>query len=404
MGRRAWPRRWPPDRGVRAPAVHPRSPPHDSGRDHVWNRNTSEFDPARWCSETSCADEINRASPKTQSALLESRRGSGHRGRNNYQLSSRHGDRHPDPIEPEGKYPCPSSSSIVPHAHLRGHHRRTASRDPDTLAITRLRGHRARYHQPRVQEMVDEPRPCPGAGAKRTSAICQCFEPPHAPGTRHVAATNPRDAEGRAGGARRQRRIRRADDSGTAEPVLAPTDSHRKPVQGISAADALTEVLRASGPAGRSGIGRSVLTRQGWLVGFGAAPCWWPGDPRLLSSSRSASWPRRCSPARPSRRYRALEPRSAGRSTPPRARGHRQRVELTIRTCARPPRRCYAFREKTRLGERGGTTASAPLGRAERTIALPTPTTDGAWCRSVRRRVGAIVRAPTRTVRLRRWP
>src|SRR3546814_18160917 len=79
----------------------------------VWNRNTSEFEfrPGPVFNNIVLADEINRASPKTQSALLEAMAetpvtvdGS------TYQLSDPFMVIHlPNPIEHEGTYPLPES-------------------------------------------------------------------------------------------------------------------------------------------------------------------------------------------------------------------------------------------------------------------------------------------------------
>ena len=72
----------------------------------IWNRtaNTLDFQPGPVFSGIVVADEINRASPKTQSALLEAMaERAGHRGWNYpHAPPAVHGDRHPEPAGARG--------------------------------------------------------------------------------------------------------------------------------------------------------------------------------------------------------------------------------------------------------------------------------------------------------------
>ncbi len=79
----------------------------------MWNRNTSEFEfrPGPVFSNIVLADEINRASPKTQSALLEAMAeaqvtvdGTTYHLANPFMVIATQ-----NPIEHEGTYPLPES-------------------------------------------------------------------------------------------------------------------------------------------------------------------------------------------------------------------------------------------------------------------------------------------------------
>ena len=91
----------------------------------VWNRNTSEFEfrPGPVFGNIVLADEINRASPKTQSALLEAMAEAQVTvDGTTYQLAEPvHGHRHPEPDRARGHLPAARvAARPVPHAGVGG--------------------------------------------------------------------------------------------------------------------------------------------------------------------------------------------------------------------------------------------------------------------------------------------
>ena len=224
----------------------------------VWNRNEGTFDfrAGPVFNNVVLADEINRASPKTQAALLEAMAevqvtvdGA------TYPLDPAvHGHRHAEPDRARGHLPAARvAARPVPHAGLGGlpvarrrdadpRHPRRPRRLPRHRPGRLGRAHRrhgrrrpGRPHGPRPQGLPHRPRP---------------GHAPHAqPGARHVAPGHARlQRVAKARAASQGRGYVTPDDvKALAVPVLA----HRLLVtpeaqlQGLSAADVLADVLRA---------------------------------------------------------------------------------------------------------------------------------------------------------------
>ena len=137
------------DRGARsaAPATASSSPPTSCPSDvtgvSVWNRAADEFEfrPGGVFANVVLADEINRASPKTQSALLEAMEErqvtvDAHTYR---AAAPVHGDRDPEPDRARGHLsPARGAARPLPHAHPDG----LPDRDAE-LAILEAQGERA---------------------------------------------------------------------------------------------------------------------------------------------------------------------------------------------------------------------------------------------------------------------
>ena len=232
----------------------------------VWNRNTSEFEfrPGPVFGNIVLADEINRASPKTQSALLESMAETQVTvDGTTYQLSS------PfmviatqNPIEHEGTYPLPESQldrflmrisvgypSTEKELEILDTHGDHDAFDDIGSVITN--------HD--VQDMVDAAKAvhvAPALKAYLVDLAGASRRHPHLALGMSPRATLALQRVARARAAASGRSYVVPDDlKALAEPVLA----HRLLVtpeaqlQGISAADALTEVLRAVPvPAGKA--------------------------------------------------------------------------------------------------------------------------------------------------------
>ena len=123
--RPAWPRRWPASIDCTFGRVQftPDLLPSDVVGVSVWNRGTGgfEFRPGPIFANIVLADEINRASPKTQSALLEAmaERQVTVDG-TTYRLGAAvHGDRHPEPDRARGHLsPAREPARPLPHAGL----------------------------------------------------------------------------------------------------------------------------------------------------------------------------------------------------------------------------------------------------------------------------------------------
>ena len=211
----------------------------------VWNRNDSEFEfrPGPVFGNIVLADEINRASPKTQSALLEAMAETQVTvDGTTYQLAS------PfmviatqNPIEHEGTYPLPESQ-------LDRFLMRISVGYPSTdkeLEILDTHGDHDAFddigsvitnHD--VQDMVDTAKAvhvAPGAEVVPRRPRQRDAAPP-APRARHVAARHARPPAGRAGAGRGQRpqlrRARRPQGAGRAGPRPPAPGHARGPAPG----------------------------------------------------------------------------------------------------------------------------------------------------------------------------
>ena len=381
--RPAWPRRSP--RRSTAPSAACSSPPTCSPPTSSASRSgtatTSEFEfrPGPVFGNIVLADEINRASPKTQSALLEAMAETQVTvDGTTYQLRQPvHGDRHPEPDRARGHLPAARvPARPVPHAHL-GRlpvHREASSRSSTPTATTTRSTTSARVitdHD--VQDMVDAAKAVHVAPAsRRTSSTWPA---------RRAATRTSRSA------CRRAPRSRSSGSRGRGRPPAAaatscPTTSRRSPSRCSPTAcssrpeaqlQGITRGRRphrgaAGGPRpGRQGeVGAACSPgRAGWSASA-PSPCWRPaGSSGSPSCSPSASSRPRCSsaPALLVGTAARSSSRSAAPSTPPASTSAPPAASTSpSATCAPPPRRCCGCAIPV-SGTRGADLLVPPLGR-----------------------------------------
>ena len=223
----------------------------------VWNRTANEFEfrPGGVFANVVLADEINRASPKTQSALLEAME-------ERQVTVDAHTYRLPrpfmviatqNPIELEGTYPpARSPARPLPHAHPDGLSRpRRRGRDPRRpgrahhtrrrAATRRQRDRRRRGRQLRRHACTSPPRcaTTSSTSSPRRAAI------PTSCSARARAARSRCSALARAGGELRARvRDPRRREAGRARGARAPVDA-RRPMPSCAACPPTTSCARS---------------------------------------------------------------------------------------------------------------------------------------------------------------
>ena len=401
----------------------------------VWNRGTDEFEfrPGGVFANVVLADEINRASPKTQSALLEAMEErqvtvDAH----TYPLPAPvHGDRDPEPDRARGHLPAARGAARpVPHAHPDGlPEPRRRARDPRGAGRTVARPPTS--SRPVVERRPTSPRPRRGRHActSRPSCAATCSTS----STRRAATPTSCSARARAGRSRcsaPRARSPRASGASTSSPTTSsawcprcsstgaararrPAARRRRRATSCDAILAsvpvagrdrrLTGTLATPGPSiaarrvttSPGAAGRSIGAALGLVVGsflLGAVELLVLGVAAARAARRRSRVLARGSRTRPDL---AVQP--AGRARPPPRRGRRPHRPHWSRTSARAPRPCSS-------PPTGSTRAAAPPASSCRR-SQPGATARAAYRIPTRRRgryrVGPLVARGHRSVRPR---